>query len=388
MGTVDERQVVDLTSALVALPSENPPGDEKAVIDYLVDRLDRSPVPFEVTLQEVEEDRPNLIARAGDPSRGTLLLTGHVDVVPASGEGWTGDPYEPRRVDGRIVGRGVSDMKGALAAKLLAAETYLTETEDPGEVVLAFVVGEETTGFGSKALVDDGIDADGAILGEPTDLEVCVAQKGTVRYEVTVHGRSAHSARPEEGASAVEGLRVLLAACKDLDSRVRREEHRLLSPGSVTVTEVNGGTAPNVVPDRVTLTIDWRTVPGSEFEEPADFDAELSAMAERVHRECPGLTVEYDRWLFARATEVPADSRVASAISAATANAGLDSNHTGFDATTDARHFVHRADVPTVLFGPGSIETDAHTVDESISVDDLVATVDVYRNAIERFHDT
>lgn len=388
MPSVSESQLVDLTRDLISFPSENPPGNEGPIADFLVQRLERSPVAFDVSVQEIESGRPNVVARAGEPARGTLLLTGHVDVVPAVGENWTGDPYELQRVDDRIVGRGVSDMKGALAAKLLAAETYLQEHSDPGEVVLAFVVGEETTGFGSKALVDDGIDADAAILGEPTDLNVGIAQKGVVRYDVTISGRSAHSARPDKGASAVDGLRVLLEQCHELEQSIREEVHPLLSSGSVSVTEVNAGIAPNVIPDEVELSIDWRTVPGTAFRTASDFDGKLADIAETIERECPDLTVEYDRWIFARATEIPSDAAVVSALTGAVENVGVDSDVTGFDATTDARHFIHRGNIPTVLFGPGTVESDAHTVDESISVDDLVTTANVYRRTLERFYES
>lgn len=388
MPTVSESQLVDLTRDLVSFPSENPPGNEGPVGEFLVQRLEQSPVPFDIAVQEVEPDRSNLVARAGDPARGTLLLTGHVDVVPAVTENWTGDPYELERLDSRIVGRGVADMKGALAAKILATESYLQENPAPGEVVLAFVVGEETTGFGSEMLVDEGITADAAILGEPTDLHVGIAQKGVVRYDVTIRGKSTHSARPDRGTSAIEGLRILLNRLHELDKSIRQETHPLLSPGSVSVTEIDSGIAPNVIPDLAELTIDWRTVPGTDFQATSDFDTALDDVVDGVLSSCHGLAIDYERWIFARATEISREGHIVSAITDAAGDVGVESDVTGFDASTDARHFVHRGDIPTVLFGPGTVENDAHAVDESISITDLVTTANVYLKTLENFHES
>lgn len=154
------------------------------------------------------------------------------------------------------------------------------------------------------------------------------------------------------------------------------------------MTEVDAGIAPNVIPDEVALTIDWRTVPGTAFQTASDFGSELADIAETVECECRDLTVEYSRWIFARATEISSDVHEGSAITEAVEDVGVESNVTGFDASTDARHFVHWGDIPTVLFGPGTVENDAHVVDESISVDDLVKTANVYCKTLEKSYES
>lgn len=381
MSEIAESALIDFTRELVGYESVNPPGNEGPLIDFLQERLDSSHVPFKVAVDEIEPGRSNLIARAGNPDDGTVLLTGHVDVVPAKPYKWTGDPFELRRDGDRLVGRGAADMKGALAAKVLAAETYLS-SGNGGEVILAFVVGEESTGFGTESLVQADLDADMAILGEPTELQVAVAQKGTVRYTVTLKGRSAHSGRPDRGVNAVDGVRELLVGLDNLAAEVAGVEHPLLSPGSVTVTEVEGGTAPNVVPDRATLTVDWRSVPGADERTPEEYDTRLGAVVDAVERAVPGIEIDIDRWLFSRPAEVDPDSIAPKTVLSAARDLGIESLVTGFDATTDARHLIH-AGIPTVLFGPGSIEVDAHTVDESVSVADLLVAARAYRRALE-----
>lgn len=375
--------VVDLTRELVERESENPPGNEQAVADYLVERLGASPVPFAVETYDVEPGRPNVVATVGDPDRGTVLLTGHVDVVPSHADDWSQDPYELGERDGRVVGRGTADMKGALAAKLLATEAYYQSTDDPGSVILAFVIDEEDQGRGTRALIERGIDADAAIIGEPTDMQVCVAQKGVVRYDLTVRGRSGHAGTPDDAVNAITGLRRVLDRVEELDGRLRQgSSHPLLDPETVTVTEVVGGLAPNVVPDLATATLDWRFHPGTTTPEP--LDDRLSASLDGLTLNDERLPVEWERKVFARAAEIASDHNLVREVQAAADAAGLHARAVGFNAATDARFLVHDAGIPTVLFGPGSIERDAHTVDESVLIDELVSTVDTYRFSLDR----
>ena len=149
MTTVSSKELINLAGTLVGYKSVNPPGDEQRIADFLVDRLERSSAAFSVHRQSVRPGRSNVIARAGDPERGSLLLTGHMDVVPAASGSWRGDPFELHQHEDRLVGRGIADMKGALAAKLLAAEAFLDDADTPGEVILAFVVDEEVGGKGT-----------------------------------------------------------------------------------------------------------------------------------------------------------------------------------------------------------------------------------------------
>jgi len=383
MTGIAAADVVDLASELISHPSVNPPGEEAAAVAFLRERLASSPVPFEIVTQEVEEGRENLIARAGDGERGTVVLSGHVDVVPATVADWTRDPFDPYVSDGRLVGRGAADMKGAIAAMVIAAEAYWESTSDPGAVVLAFVVGEEVGGIGTRHLVGEGIDADAAILGEPSGLRVAIAQKGVVRFDVTVHGEPSHSGRPDEGRNAIWGMRRVLERLEDVDRRLRSEtNHPLLRPETLTVTLLEGGVAENVVPDSATCHVDWRLHPGRT--DPGQYDERLdSALADLTLDGSP-LEVTVDRNRYLRPAEIPREDPLVSGMLAAAEAAEIDSGVSGFDAVTDARYFVHDAGIPTVVCGPGSLQDDAHTVDESVSVSELAQAATLYRAALER----
>ncbi|USZ69905.1 M20 family metallopeptidase (plasmid) [Halorussus salilacus] len=382
MTDIDADGLADLLAELVARETVNPPGDEGVLAEYLVERLDDSPVDFDVGVREVHPGRPNVVARAGDPEKGSLLLTGHMDVVPANPDDWTADPFELRREGDRLVGRGTADMKGALAAKLLAAEAFLASHDDPGEVILGFTVDEERGGSGTEALAER-VEADAAIIGEPSRCQVAIAEYGVVGYELTVRGESGHSGRPDRAVNAVDGLRKALDRVEALDDEVRTQEHDLLEPGpSVSITEIDGGLAPNVIPDEATATVFWRTLPDID-RDPAVFDDRLADALEGVTLDGEPVDVEFERWLFSAGSEVDRDAAIVRETLDAAREVGIDAEVTGFNAGTDAR-FLTRAGIPTLVFGPGSIEDDAHTVDESVALDELVATAETYRGVLER----
>lgn len=383
MTEIDEGDLIELAGELVSRPSENPPGEEREVATYLEERLVSSPISFDIDIYDVKPNRPNVIARAGDPTAGSLILCGHTDVVPAEPEIWSGHPYQLRRKDDSIIGRGIADMKGAVAAMLLAAESYLVSATTPGEVILAFVMGEEQGGLGAEELVKRGVEADGAIIGEPTGNTIAIAEKGVVRYRVSVHGRAAHSGRPDRGISAIDGMREVLGRIDQLDTEARSATHSRLAPQTVTVTEIEGGIAQNVVPDQTAITIDWRTHPDQN--NPDTLDRRIESLLDGVTLNGHPVDVTVDRLSFARGTEVSVNSRSVQALKDVEADMGITSSLTGFEAVTDARYFVHDAGIPTAIYGPGSIEEDAHTVDESLVVEDLQRTAEVYCRTFEQF---
>jgi acetylornithine deacetylase/succinyl-diaminopimelate desuccinylase family protein len=386
MTAVNERRVIEEARELVSVRTTTPPG-EGELVEYFLDRFDESPVEFDVETQRIDSEdlsRQNVIARAGDPAYGTLLLTGHLDVVTAVESEWSVPPFDLTRHGDRLLGRGIADMKGALASMLLATEVYFAATDEPGEVVLGFVADEETGGLGTQEMVRRGIEADAAILGEPTNLTIGRANKGAARYDVTVRGESAHSGRPDKGTNAVSAVPEIIERLEALDDGLEAYTHELLVPRStVTVTQLSGGTAPNIVPGEATVTRAWRFSPGMPTD-PEWYDDEVETAIGEVTIDGVPAEVSIDRWNFKPAAGIDADEPVVQALEAALDRIGLDAEHTGFNAGTDAGYLIEGG-IPTVLFGPGSIEGEAHTVDESMAVEELVTAVDAYERAIEAF---
>lgn len=384
LNVMTKEAILNLTTELVNRPSENPPGNEAYVAEFLRERLESSPVPFDIETYEVKPDRQNVIARVGDPEGTTLLLSGHTDVVPANPDEWITDPYDLTQDGSRVVGRGVADMKGALAAKLIATEEVLKSDRPRGEVILAFVVDEEWDGAGTREMVARGLEADFAVIGEPTGMDVAIAQKGIARYELRARGRSSHSGRPDMGVNAISSLRKALDHVDKFDQSLHdKTNHRHLTPESVAITQIQGGSAPNVIPDQARATVDWRFLP-DRSNDPTQFDDEMARLVEETKVK-NGSKVDVNRRSFSRSVEIPSDSELVQCTIAAAEGVNRSGEVIGFNAATDARYTVHDAGIPTVLFGPGSIENDAHTTDESVAVDDLVDASEVYERLLTEF---
>ena len=261
-----ESEAVELTAALVAIDSVNPglvPGaaGEAAIVEHLRHRLSRGGFDTHVVQAPGHVGRPSLVAvsPAGAPGP-TVVLTGHLDTVGVEG---MDDPFGAR-VDGdRLEGRGACDMKGGVAAMVVAAEE-LARRRLPGRVVLALVADEEDASLGTLAVLDAlpglGIEPDVAVIGEPTWLALAQSLRGYAFVEVTLEGRAAHSSQPEQGVNAVAHLGRLLAAVESRGSLVAERG------GSLMVTVASGGESPFVLARHATAIVERRTVPGERSE--------------------------------------------------------------------------------------------------------------------------
>ncbi len=235
-----------------------------------------------------------------------------------------------------------------------------------GEVALSIAADEETGGtLGTGYLAREGLldGADAAICGEPSSLNAVVAARGRLWLELTLVGTSAHASQPELGVNAVTAAGQLLETLKQVELPAG---HRLVGDATLTPTMIAGGSSPNSVPDRCTVTIDRRLLPG---EDPEEVKGEIRAVLNSVAAD---ERVEYElveRALFVP-TEIPAGTEIVGVVQDAT-EAALErrAEVKGMGGSTDARFLIGKG-IPTVIFGPGDA-SEAHTIDESISIDDL-----------------
>jgi acetylornithine deacetylase len=373
-----------LLADLVSLPSVNPMGRtdlppdllyESRVTDYLEARLRDLGVPVE--RQQVAPGRDNLVARYAPPTPApfTALWEAHQDTVPV--DGMTVEPFAGTVEGGRLYGRGACDVKAGIAA-MLTAFARLVREKPPGSaaVVLAFTVDEEHTFLGVQHLMRSGVRADGAIVAEPTGLNVVDAHKGVVRWQIETAGVACHSSRPDRGVNAVYRMAHLLCGIEEYACRLSasRSDPRL-GPPTLCVGVIRGGVSPNTVPDSCRVEIDRRLVPG---EDPADVVADL----DRFLRAGPGAEVPF-------ASSAPrfacpplaADgsgelaARLGRAIDVVVGRHEVTAVPYGTDAST-----VAQAGVPAVVFGPGDI-AQAHTKDEWVEL----AQVDQAAEVLYRF---
>ena len=350
--------VLALHDALVRFPSLST--EERAIADYVEAHARAAGL-------DVGRHEDNVWAALGTGDD-LLLFASHLDVVPPSAS-MPYDPFTPTAVDGKIYARGAVDAKASGAAMLQALiDLKRGGFDPPGRVMVALTACEETGGpyNGLEALRPTLPPVSAAIIGEPTELCPCLAQKGLLILTVTAHGRMAHAARAHLGQNA------LTAMARDLlrvDAFAFERADPLLGLPTVTATVVQGGTARNVVPDRCTATLDVRSTP-------AYTHPELTAILSDTLESAVSV---YSERLVPCATA--ADARIATATRAALRGLGLDDTPFGSPTASD---WVFVADVPAVKLGPGRSEL-SHTPDEHVEAAEVERAVGVYASIARHY---
>lgn len=365
-GLSDARTATILVD-LVRVRSQNPQDGEAEVADRVAAFLDQ--LGLDVTRQEVLPGRSNVIGRLRGAGAGPVLaFNTHLDTVP-EGSGWTRAPFGGELVDGCVYGRGSADAKGPLAAFLAAIEALARSgVKLDGDLLMTAVVDEETSSRGARKLVPS-IEADMALVGEPTSMQVGIAHRGSLRPVLVVNGRTAHSSRPEQGVNAIYQSIPVIEAFRAYAASIGDRAHPLCGSPSAAITMISAGVAENVIPGRCELTLDRRMIPG---EVEADVIAEIEGVLESVTSSRPDVDVAIDRMLATTggASELdPQHPLVGVALSGATTATGRPSSVIGLSGACDMTHFRAHG-VPCVVLGPGD-SAQAHQPDEHIDVHEL-----------------
>src|SRR5215210_4486066 len=360
---------IELLSRLVAIDSVNPslvPGGagEDEIASFVVEWARAA--GLEADVLEATPGRPSVVVRARGTGGGrTLLLCAHMDTVGVEG---MADPHTPRLEGDRLHGRGAYDMKAGLASALLAARE-LSHAGLAGDVVVAAVADEEHASLGVQEVLG-AVEADAAIVTEPTELELIVAHKGFVWVEIEVSGRAAHGSRAEEGVDAIAGAGPILTALGELDAALGARTHPLLGRGSVHASLIEGGAEMSSYPARCVLGLERRTLPG---ESAAAVEAEVGDLIAAATAASPGLEASQRTLLVREPFEVPHDAGVVQAVGAAAAEVlGATPPLAGAPYWADAA-FIAAAGIPTVMFGASG--EGAHAVEEWVSIEDTVKVV-------------
>jgi acetylornithine deacetylase/succinyl-diaminopimelate desuccinylase family protein len=373
LDRIDEGSLVELTTSLVRAAGQNPPGDEAATVRVLSTAA--AELGLDVVETAVEPDRNNVrITLEGGTGPGLLLL-GHTDVVPV-GDGWTVDPFSGAVHDGRIYGRGASDMKGGLAASL-SALAALRGVALSGPVELTALIDEEETGKGIRAFVESVRRPFlGCVTAEPTDLQTIIGARGASYLRIEVHGKACHAGNPDDGANAIYGAAVVVAEIERLHAELATRPHPLLGPATWSVGQIHGGTGGSIVPAECVVVADRRLLPGEST------DAVLDELRERVgglRLADRGLTVDLVMPMEMPAFLTPADSELARVADAALADAGGTGLPLGgWTAACDGGFVARDLGVPVVVLGPGSATTQAHRADESVAIEELLVAARAY----------
>lgn len=339
-----------LLKFLVSTPSIS--GDEAKLANDLGATL------FEEGFRIQREDN-NIWWTMGKGEPPHLLLLSHLDTVPPCA-GWNSSPFEPQLEDGKLIGLGANDAKGAVAAMIMAARE-IQDQHFQGSVTFAFVADEERGGEGIRTLKPKLDRIDAALIGEPTGLQVCTSQRGLLILRCTAHGKAAHAAHPHLGENAIH------KAARDISrlAGVEFDPYKGLAATRAQVTQISGGLARNQVPDRCDFFVDLRTTPN------LDHAAVIAEIAARLESE---VTVHSHRYesVATHASELV----VRAALEVAGASEGVGS------ATTSDWAFLKG--IPAVKVGPGNTDR-SHRPNEYLLLSELEAGAAFYSRFVRTY---
>ena len=374
---IAQKRLIESLCELVNIRSENPfdsePREgyrEKEIGEYYSEMMNQ--LSLDVKYNEVQPGRPNVFGfRKGSGDVGTLMLAGHLDTVDTEGYD---NAYDIKFENGKIYGRGTCDMKGALAAYLEVVR--LINDADvilKGNLIIGGIADEEYQMIGSKYVGANGPYADQGIIGEPTGLEICPANKGQLGAIIRTFGQSVHSSVPERGINAIIHMAKVIDAFSDYNEELLKPEpHPLCGHGRFSPGVIKGGTIASTVPDLCELEVDRRVLPGETIEK---IFAEYRERLDRLVDTIPGFRYEItDPTWDIPANDVSLDETIVQTLLNAYAEVmGQPTKVRAFAAGTDAPNMGF----PTVICGPGSI-SQAHSSSEYITVDQLVSAVKIY----------
>lgn len=364
--------LITLTKKLLSFNNINPPGNEEGIARYTGSLLSES--GFNVRLEEYDRGRLHLIAEKGISANShPVILSGHFDTVPLGNNKWNVDPFGGEVSDGKIWGRGSSDMKGGVAAMIMAAIDASKNGAPEGGVRLIFTAAEELGCIGIQQLmktIDDKGSASAIIVGEPTGNIPATGHKGAIYLNAVTTGKTAHSSMPHLGDNAI--YKAAEAILKAKEFKFETEEDPLLGFPTINVGKMSGGLNLNSVPDHAEFTIDIRSTSKT------DHTRTISRLAEELGNETmlevlvdmtPVFTPEDDPFV-----------RMVYEI------CGIDKNMAGYPKSlpylTDGSVLQKTyGGVPTIILGPGEPEM-AHKTDEFCYINKLEESYRIYRDII------
>nr|WP_197485339.1 M20 family metallopeptidase [Sporosarcina psychrophila] len=377
-----KRNVVEALKDCISLQSQNPPGNVEQVVRWLEKWAES--FGAEVKRQEVELLKNNLLISMNFGSGPTLVFNTHMDVNNPLGQEWTTDPFVAEIVGTRLYGVGACDAKGSLVSMMCALESLaLNPAGLRGTIMLTAVMGEESGGVGSLHLVSKGLEADGAIVGEPTNLHIAVAHKGTYMKRIRIKGKSAHSAQSEKGINAITHAAHFILKIEQLNQKLLKEAHPFLGSASISVTIIDGGTQQNTIPGQCDIVIDRRLLPGETHEKA---DKEMDDILKELHHEIGQFEIEFIQPIVAT---IPSETSVGEKIveKAIETIKGIvpDKQYPiGFRAGCDMSKLVTVAKIPTIILGPGSL-AQAHVADEFVEINELYVAEKLYEDIARNF---
>ena len=387
----DRKTVIALTQKLVQIESvfrNDGKGNEQEVANYVAEYLRNLNLGIEVHMEEVAPGRPNVIGIIDSKKPGkTLLFEGHTDVVTEGNrDAWAYDPFGAEIITGRMYGRGTNDTKGNLACMITAVQSILLDQEEfTGKIILCIPCDEEGLMLGIKHFIAQGWadGVDGAIICEPEENQVCIAQRGAIRLRVDIYGKMAHGAISWSGINPNWRMARFITEMEKLEKeeQERLGEDPFLKWPSITPTilqaPVIGDAQINVIPDQCMTTLDIRTVPAQNHDE---LLAKIEAIIARMKESDPDFKVELTVLDNRPATSTERTNPIVEAVHHAVKHVlQKEPIYNGVPGATDGT-FLHVHGIPIVTIGAGDRDIP-HQINEYVDIEELAETTAIYRKA-------
>ncbi|EUJ30249.1 ArgE/DapE family deacylase [Listeria cornellensis] len=371
---MNKQEKLAILKDMINIDSTN--GNEEEVADYLLKQFAKYGILSEKVAYS--EARTNLVSKIGGKNGKVLGFSGHMDVVDAGDrKAWKTPPFQATESDGKLFGRGSTDMKSGLAAMVIA----MIELEQEGKLIdgqikLLATIGEEIGEIGAAQLTTLGYadDLDGLIIGEPSVRQIIYAHKGSMNYTLVSYGKNAHSSTPELGINAIDNLMLFYKEVEQYVAGIH-QTNDILGVFTHNVTVIEGGNQVNSIPARAQLQGNIRTIPEVDNEKTEQVFCTIVSKLnkqEGVHLE---ITWDYNKMpVFSD----PKSNLVKIAESIAKEQFGKTIPIIGLAGTTDAAEFIKaKNQFPLIIFGPGN--NTPHEVNEYVDIENYLEMIDVYK---------
>lgn len=386
---LDEEEIVSLACEMIAIPSYRGLKEQETAVAAFIDGFFRGE-GIDSELIPVKDGRCNVVARLSGSGGGrTLILNSHLDTVPPYD---MERPFHPRLEGGRIYGRGAADTKGIIAC-MIAAMAALKRAGLPlkGDLLFTGVIDEEDGSAGTLDLVKKGLGAEGAIVGEPTGLDLCLGQRGLEWLEFTFRGSDTHGGGPAGGANAIRMAGLFIAKCEaELVPALKKRAHPLLGSATMNYGFIRGGSQPSTVAGECVLQIDRRLLPGEDREASLEEYAALlrSLSAEEPLFDGSMRTMEAGRmeegYYHTGSLLDPSHPLVQAAAESSARVLGAAPLQRAFTAWSDAGVLSGYGGIPALIFAPGELAA-AHSAHEFMEIKNLLPAALIYALTAARF---
>ncbi len=365
-------EITFILKKLVQIPSENPPGITKEIVNFLITEVFKKEQGFQNRVDVYIKngvELHNLVSTIGNGKK-KIILSGHFDVVPfGDAVQWKYPPFSGKIKNGRLYGRGSADMKGGVASLIGVIKTLRKIPDFFEKYTLVFVgtADEEAGMTGAVSLSKQGVMDDSILLiiAEPTDLKIGIGEKGLLWVKLKIIGKSAHGSTPYEGINAIEGALRIIPQLYDC---IAEKSNDILGKSTLNIGKISGGTAINIVPEQAILDLDYRLIPEQDHNSIIDnlknLEKHNCTIDIEIINELSALQTDSNHPFIQNLKEIS------------------KSEVLGLSYATDAAHLINvNSPIPFVIFGPGD-PSNIHKIDEYIELEHVFQATEYLTNAL------